>query len=282
MAKYRKVDPRIWNDEKFQSLPPADKLLAVYCLTAQANRIGIFKFSVALASEDLGMPADEVRERLDRVCHTLFWPLDAIRRVLYFPTWWKYNNPGSPKTLIGILSDVHDVPQTPLLEEFKRNTKHLSDSLSDTLSSFFAKGMASQEQEQEQEQEYITTNVVSAAPSAAPSATPLVPSKHTFEVKASKGSRSLTWKLPQAELDRYLEIYGKDQDVDAELAKASMWLHANPTRRKTAGGMLAYLTQWLNRAANGFSSGRGPNQTGVRRGPEMDPAKANATYNAGG
>lgn len=279
MAKFRKIDPRIWNDEKFQTLPPADKLLAVYCLTAQANRIGIFKFSVALASEDLGIPSEEVRERLDRVCHTLFWRLDAIRRVLYFPTWWKYNNPGSPKTLAGILSDVHDVPQTPLLEEFKQNTTYLPDSLCHTLCDFFAKGMASQEQEQEQE--YIATNVACAAPSAAPSATPSVPSKHTFEVKASKGRKSQTWTLPQSELDRYVETYGKHQDVDAELAKAAMWLHANPTRRKTAGGMLAYLTQWLNRSANGFS-GRGQQLVGVRRGPEMDPRKANATYNPGG
>ena len=51
MAKFRKVDPRIWNDEKFQSLPPLDKLLAVYALTGQCNRIGIFKFSIALAAE---------------------------------------------------------------------------------------------------------------------------------------------------------------------------------------------------------------------------------------
>jgi hypothetical protein len=280
MAKYRKVDPRIWNDEKFQSLPPADKLLAVYCLTAQANRIGIFKFSVALASEDLGMPADEVRERLDRVCHTLSWPLDSSRRVLYFPTWWKYNNPGSPKTLVGILSDVHDVPQTPLLEQFKHNTKHLSDSLSDTLCDFFVKGMPSQEQEQEQE--YIATNVACTEPSSAPPATPSVPSKHTFEVKASMGSKATTWTLPQAALDRYVEVYGKDQDVEAELAKAALWLHTNPTKRKTAGGMLAYLTQWFNRGANGFAVGRGSPQTPARRGPEMDPARARATYNPGG
>lgn len=47
--KYRKIDPRIWRDEKFRRLTAVQKLVAVYCLTAQANRCGIFAFSTAFA-----------------------------------------------------------------------------------------------------------------------------------------------------------------------------------------------------------------------------------------
>jgi hypothetical protein len=46
--------------------------------------------------------------------------------------------------------------------------------------------------------------------------------------------------------------------------------------------MLAYLTKWLNRAANGYTTGRDSPYNAPRRGPEMDPARARATYNPGG
>lgn len=246
MAKFRKVDPRIWNDEGVQALPPLDKLVAIYCLTGQCNRIGIFKFSIALAAEDLGLPADDIRERLDRVCHTLSWGYDAVRRVLYFPNWWKYNNPGSPKTLQGLLDDVHEVPKTELLQEFASNTEHLSDSLCHTLSLFFGKGMPYQEQEQEQEIGYPsdTCDELSSPPLDSPT-----PSEHTFPVKASKGRTARTWNLPQHELDAYTAVYGHEACL-RELARARRWLETNPAKRKTAGGMLAFLTRWLNKAAN--------------------------------
>lgn len=253
MAKFRKVDPRIWNDEGVQALPPLDKLVALYCLTGQCNRIGIFKFSIALAAEDLGLPADEIRERLDRVCHTLSWGYDAERRVLYFPNWWKYNNPGSPKTLQGILDDVHEVPKTELLQRFATNTEHLGDSLSDTLchtlSRFLGKGMPYQEQEQEQEIEYPSDTC--SEPSSPPPAS--TPSQYDFPVKPSKGKPAKAWNLPQPELDRYADVYTLEV-CHQELPRAQRWLETNPAKRKTAGGMLAFLTRWLNKAANSGSS----------------------------
>lgn len=37
-------------------------------------------------------------------------------------------------------------------------------------------------------------------------------------------------------------------DVLAEVEKARVWLQANPTRRKTHGGMARFLVSWMNRA----------------------------------
>ena len=153
MAKYRKIDPRIWNDEKFRGLSSGIKLVALYCLTAQCNRIGIFRFSVALAAEDMGLSTEVVGKSLDTLCDTLSWKYDKANRILYFPHWWRYNNPGSSKTMAGLLTDLHELPQTPLLADFMTNTDSLSDTLCKTLSTFHRKGMPYQEQEQEQEQE---------------------------------------------------------------------------------------------------------------------------------
>jgi len=54
MARFRKIDPRTWRDEKFRHLDPLDKLIAFYILTGQTNRIGIFNFSPAMAVEEIG------------------------------------------------------------------------------------------------------------------------------------------------------------------------------------------------------------------------------------
>lgn len=57
------------------------------------------------------------------------------------------------------------------------------------------------------------------------------------------------WHLTKAELAE-LQNYFPSLDVHAECLKALAWCKANPTKRKTARGMPAFLTNWLNRATN--------------------------------
>ena len=71
--KYRKLDPRIWRDEKFVRLTLEEKLIAIYCLTAQVNRCGLFAFSPAMAAEDLGIVNETFRDRFDSVVSKLKW-----------------------------------------------------------------------------------------------------------------------------------------------------------------------------------------------------------------
>lgn len=165
-AKYKKIDPRLWNDEKFQQMNPMEKLLVLYCLTNSGNRIGIFKFSVALASEDIGYPSDTLRDTLRVICDTLNWRYDESARVLYLPNWWKYNATKSGKTMTGALDDLHDVPQTPLLQEFASNNEWLSgeelrvfDTHMQGYREGIPKGMPSHEHYHEHEHEYKKTSL---------------------------------------------------------------------------------------------------------------------------
>lgn len=125
--KYRKIDPRIWSDERFVRLSEQEKLLALYCLTSpQGNRIGIFRFSIALAAEDLGTSHVTITNRFGHVCHTMRWRFDGTNKVIYFPTWWKYNEPENGSVLRGNLEDLHDVPAGKLVDEFLSNTTFLA------------------------------------------------------------------------------------------------------------------------------------------------------------
>lgn len=157
-AKYRKVDPRIWVDEGRRKLTHTQQLLLFYCLTGpQTNRCGLFSFSKVLAGESLPVKFRRFAPTWAALLDTFSWKYDETGRVLWLPTWWKYNPPENQKHMLGCLSDLHDLPQTPLLQEFTDNTKFLRP---DHLEWFRAgmeciaiqEGKRYQKQEQKQEQ----------------------------------------------------------------------------------------------------------------------------------
>lgn len=182
MSRFRKIDPRIWADEKFRRLSQSDKLIALHCLTsAQTNRIGIFYLSPGLAIEQLGMKPDGYAKGMRRVCDTLGWGIDEVVNVLFMPTWWKYNGGVGHLTIRGYLDDLHEVPQTPLQQHFMANRVYLSDREStelDTLAIPMPRVSAQEtetETETEQEQDTETETKPPKAPAPAP------PKSKTFQ-----------------------------------------------------------------------------------------------------
>ncbi|MCG3177394.1 MAG: hypothetical protein MOGMAGMI_02368 [Candidatus Omnitrophica bacterium] len=119
--RYRKIMPRIWRDEKFRQLQPDDKLLALYVLTAQSNRIGLFYFSIGMAAEDLGSSTQTIEERLANVCKTFGWGYDPPSKTVWIPSWWTYNPPENQNVMRGCLQDLRDVPDTPFRQSFATN-----------------------------------------------------------------------------------------------------------------------------------------------------------------
>ena len=165
-ARFRKIDPRLWIDEGFRLLSNNEKLSAVYAITAQSNRIGIFHFSPARAAEDLSVSTETFSKGFSKVVDRLHWRWDSTARVLYIPTWFKYNSPENPNVLKACLGDLHEVPQTGLIAEFSANLRYLPETFHQTFTETFAEGWAkpcpNQEQEQEQEQKQETARAARA------------------------------------------------------------------------------------------------------------------------
>ena len=57
------------------------------------------------------------------------------------------------------------------------------------------------------------------------------------------------WWLPGWKADEWREVF-TGVDVPSEVNKALQWLRDNPSKRKTHGGMLRFLNQWIERAQN--------------------------------
>lgn len=128
-GKFWKVSKRLFANPAFRQLSHVQKLVAVYCLTEQTNRVGIFLLSVAKGSEDLNLSRRAFESAFLTVCRAFEWKWDAKARVLWLPGWWRHNSPDNKDALSSFLKDLLEVPATPLLEEFFSNTDDLAEQL---------------------------------------------------------------------------------------------------------------------------------------------------------
>jgi hypothetical protein len=156
-AKFRKVDPRFWNDEKVRRLDSDGRLLALWLLTSsRVNRCGIVLWSPGLASEETGIPRNRIDTVLDTVCRTLPWKFDQGIGVVFLVHWWRYHLPDNGKALKGALSDLHDVPRSRVIEFLTQSRQDLPASMwsvLDTVCDTVSDTVSPQEKEKEKEQE---------------------------------------------------------------------------------------------------------------------------------
>ena len=128
MARYRQIDQRIWNDEKFFSLSNDGKLLFFYLLTCPAmTMLGAAPIRAEAVAVDLGwdskryaIPYRELYERgmAEYDDRGLFW----VKNFL------KYNPPANPKVVIGYSSLLDSLPECPLLSKVIQNLGKLCES----------------------------------------------------------------------------------------------------------------------------------------------------------
>ena len=133
VGRYRRAYPRIFRHPAFKQLSPLGQRLALYLLFGpQSNRIGLFYFSINTAAEDLKTSVDTLRKGMADICAAFGWLFDAVAGVFYIPTWWRWNDPGSPKVLQGNLKDLSEIPPCALLDAFAANLAYLPEALHHT------------------------------------------------------------------------------------------------------------------------------------------------------
>jgi hypothetical protein len=252
--RFRKIDPRFWKDEKIRAMPLSHKGLALYLFTGQSNRIGLFSFSPGEALEDLDISSQTFREGFGKVCLNLNLGWDETSRVLYLPTWWKYNCPDNVNVLKGCLKDIHDVPKNTLYPMFYSNTEHLPPYLHPTflegLPKPYPKPSPIQEQEQEQEKGAGAGTEVGAELNRVQSAlSTLDPSLESWLLTTkhlqglANGKNGDLWRSLERAYDQYPWLFFED-----EIKKADAWMEANPSRRPTERGLPRFIRNWMERA----------------------------------
>ena len=173
MARYRKIDTRIWNDKKFRELDDRVKLAFFLVLThPNTNQLGMIRTrSVALAME-LGWHPNDMSDAILMLCRMGMLMVDDKAGFIFIPNFLKYNPPNGPNAVKGWGGLIDLMPECELLTHALYHLKPFIDGLSDSLRNAMPNDIkdaiahampndikdAPRIQEQEQEQD-ISTNV---------------------------------------------------------------------------------------------------------------------------
>lgn len=158
MSRYRKVDPRIWNDEKFRELSDQAKLVFFMLLThPNMTSIGAMRGTVAGLAEELGWEFEAFREAFGEVLAKGMAEHDRKACLIALPRFVKYNPPESPNVVKAWTGALDLLPECDLknrvIHSAAEFAKGMNKGFAEALPEAFAKTMPIQEQEQEQKQE---------------------------------------------------------------------------------------------------------------------------------
>ncbi|CAN7259496.1 hypothetical protein LJR130_001061 [Variovorax sp. LjRoot130] len=177
MSRYRKIDQRIWNDEKFRALGDDAKLVFFMLLTHPAmTMLGAMRTTVAGMAEELGWSTEGFREAFQQVLSRGMAEHDPKAHLLALPNFLRYNKPESPNVVKGWASAVDLLPECALKTRVVARsrayaegmTEGFRDAFREAFPEAFTKPMPNQEQEQEQEQEKTLSPSLERKPVAAP------------------------------------------------------------------------------------------------------------------
>ena len=286
MARYRKIDPRIWNDEKFRALSDSGKLAFLFVLThPHMTSLGAMRGTVIGLAEELkasrkpsGKPSGSlpgsISEGFREAIGKGLLEVDEDACYIGAKNFLRYNGPESPNVVRSWETAIELIPEcklkVQLMQRVRAYTESLSEGFGKALPKAFAKASPNQEQEQEQEQELEqeedknatrSSTEVAPPPSAEPDASPFV-----FPVIAPEG-KPKAWVLPASKLAEYRQTF-IGVNVEMEIRNALQWCRDNPRKRKTADGMTRFLFAWLKKEQN---SGRPTTAPQIPPKPRRNP-----------
>lgn len=158
MARYRKIDPRIWNDAKFRDLSDNGKLTFFMLLThPNMTALGAMRATLPGLAEELGWKAEAFHRAFQEVTAKGMAEHDPKACFVGLPHFLKYNPPESPNVVKAWIGSLDLLPECELknrvIARSSEYAKGMTQGFAEALPEAFAKTMPIQEQEQEQEQE---------------------------------------------------------------------------------------------------------------------------------
>lgn len=162
MAKYRKIDPRIWNDAKFRSLSDNAQLTFLFILThPHMTPLGAMRSTMEGLAAEKGWAGKAFREAFTEASRQGLLIADEKACFVGVPNFLKYNQPESPNVVKSWIGSVDSIPECHAKNELLSRVSQYLDGLSEgfpkAFKEAFPKALAhpslNQEQEQEQEPE---------------------------------------------------------------------------------------------------------------------------------
>lgn len=162
MSRYRKVDVRMWNDEKFRALSDDGKLVFIFVMTHPGmTALGAMRTSLPGLAAELGWLPERLSEAFAEGLAKGLLEHDERASCVALPNFVKYNLPESPNVVKAWVNSLDLIPECELKDKTIQRAKGFALGLSEgfrkalpeAFSKSMPKTMAYQEQEQEPEQE---------------------------------------------------------------------------------------------------------------------------------
>ena len=155
MARYRKVDPRIWNDEKFRTLHDRSKLVFFMLLTHPGmTALGAMRATVSGLAEELGWEIEAFRKAFQQALDKGMVEHDPKACLIALPNFVRYNTPESPNVVRAWVGALDLLPEcelkTAVLHRAKQVTEDMQEAFGKAFAEAFAKAMPNQKQEPKQ------------------------------------------------------------------------------------------------------------------------------------
>lgn len=159
MARYRKIDTRIWNDAKFNGLSERGKLVFFFGLThPNLTMLGAMRATIPGLAAEIGIPAEAFREAFQEALLKGMTKHDEKASFLWFPNFLRYNKPESPNVVKSWPEAYDLVPECTLKQDLFQHVKAYAEGLTEAFGKAFHEAFAKTmpNQEPEQEPEYIS------------------------------------------------------------------------------------------------------------------------------
>jgi hypothetical protein len=125
MARFRKIDTRIWNDEKFMELANQEKLIFLFLLThPHMTSLGAMRGSIAGFAAELRNQPETVSKGFGILFRKGFLEHDEKACFLALPNFLKYNSPENPNVVKSWESILDLLPECDLKLTLIARVKH--------------------------------------------------------------------------------------------------------------------------------------------------------------
>lgn len=143
MSRYRKIDPRIWNDEKFRALGDRAKLVFLMLLTHPGmTALGAMRATQGGLAEELGWEPEAFREAFAEVLQQGLAEHDAKASLMALPRFIKYNQPESPNVIRAWVGALDLLPECALKNRVLHRAKDYADQMTEGYAKAFAEAFA--------------------------------------------------------------------------------------------------------------------------------------------
>jgi hypothetical protein len=165
MARYAKVDVRVWDDDRVKAMThiqPCGQGLWIRLLVSRHRSTvpGLLCVGEAALAEEFGWTLEDFRKAFEEAKAQGLVKADWKARVVWIPKAYKFNSPESPNVVKSWRTPFDETPECALKVEIYQTLKAFVEGFKKGFQEAFAKSCRkpspNQEQDQEQEQEELS------------------------------------------------------------------------------------------------------------------------------